>query len=82
MPYNHRKVILVIALTVLVSNVSISIAEVLVITSSEENTLPVFEVYNVTEDIVDTVEKVGRKALETIMLPVFCFRFWVLEDLT
>ena len=57
MPYNHRIVILVIALTVLVS---ISLAEVWVITSSEENTLPVFEVYEVTEDIVDTVEKVGH----------------------
>ena len=57
MPYNHRKDILVIAMTVLVS---ISLAEVLVITSSEENTLPVFEVYNVTEDMVDTVEKVGH----------------------
>ena len=60
MLYNHRIVILVIILTVLVSNVSISLAEVLVITSSEENTLPVFEVYNVTEDRVDTVEKVGH----------------------
>ena len=36
-----------------------SLAEVLVITSDEENTLPVFEVYDVTEDRVRTVQKVG-----------------------
>ena len=32
--------------------------EVIVITSAEENTSPVFEVYDVTEDAVITVEKV------------------------
>ena len=32
--------------------------EVIVITSAEENTIPVFEVYDVTEDAVITVEKV------------------------
>jgi len=40
--------------------------EVIVITSAEENTIPVFEVYDVTEDAVITVEKVvgqGRSGL-------------------
>ena len=32
--------------------------EVIVITSAEENTIPVFEVYDVAEDAVITVEKV------------------------
>ena len=40
--------------------VSIALAEVLVITSNEENTLPVFEVYNTTQDRVFTVDKVGE----------------------
>jgi len=46
--------------------ISISLAEVLVITSSEENTLPVFQVYNVSLDRVITVQKVlgvGRSDL-------------------
>ena len=41
-----------------------SLAEVLVITSDEENTLPVFEVYDVTEDRVRTVQKVGYDITE------------------
>lgn len=43
-----------------------SLTEVLIITSDEENTLPVFEVYDVTEDRVKTVQKVlglGRSDL-------------------
>ena len=45
-------------------------AEVIVITSAEENTSPVFEVYNITEDAVRTVQKVNDSQLIFILRKV------------
>ena len=57
----------------LVMLVEQGLAELIVITSAEENTSPVFEVYDTAQDTVATVQKVGR---EECVVPDCVCRCW------